>query len=185
MTETKVTCPDCGAPMRLRQTQRFTTKDGQPRKFYGCSRFPQCQATHGAHPDGRPLGVPGNAETKAARHRAHAVFDAIWESGRLKRKAAYLWLSAKLGRDAHMGEMNIEQCEEVVKICEEFDVNDSDAVKAAETIRAETKEYWAKQKAKRDKYENEHPEAKTKRNNAKAKRQRRNRTKRKAEAAES
>jgi len=32
-----VTCPDCGAPMRLR--------DGKKGKFYGCSTYPKCKGT--------------------------------------------------------------------------------------------------------------------------------------------
>lgn len=60
MTEISiVSCGECQAPMLLRES-RFG-------KFYGCTRFPECRGTHGAHPDGRPLGVPANAETKEAR----------------------------------------------------------------------------------------------------------------------
>ena len=35
--------------------------------FYGCSRYPVCQNTHGAHPDGTPLGKPANKATREAR----------------------------------------------------------------------------------------------------------------------
>lgn len=45
-------CPECGALMRLRKS-RFGL-------FYGCTRYPYCKASHGAHPDGAPLGVPVN-----------------------------------------------------------------------------------------------------------------------------
>ena len=26
--------------------------------FYGCSTYPNCKASHGAHKDGKPLGTP-------------------------------------------------------------------------------------------------------------------------------
>ena len=42
-------CLECGASMMLRES-----KFGL---FYGCSTFPVCRATHGAHKDGRPLGI--------------------------------------------------------------------------------------------------------------------------------
>lgn len=64
--------------MMLRTTQKFTARDGQPRKFYGCSRYPECKTTHGAHPDGSPLGFPADQETKGARTRLHKICDEIW-----------------------------------------------------------------------------------------------------------
>lgn len=51
-------CSECSGSMTLRNSRYGF--------FYGCSRFPDCRATHGAHPDGQPLG--------------------------LKRKSAYGWL---------------------------------------------------------------------------------------------
>lgn len=166
------TCPDCGAPMMLRETERFKTKTGSPRKFYGCSRFPKCMATHGAHPDGRPLGVPGNAETKAARGRAHAAFDAIWQDGRLTRHAAYAWLAAKLGGESHMGAMGVEQCERVVMLCEAFDASDPDAIAAAEKSAELAAAQKAKWKLQRKNWTNA---KKTRYNRAKRKRQKANR----------
>jgi ssDNA-binding Zn-finger/Zn-ribbon topoisomerase 1 len=39
-------CPDCGAPMvsRVRQPKAWET-DQQPRRFWGCSRYPRCKGT--------------------------------------------------------------------------------------------------------------------------------------------
>lgn len=182
---TNLICPDCGAPMVLRQTKKYPQKNGQPGLFYGCKRFPQCTATHGAHPDGRPLGVPGNAETKAARHRAHAAFDALWQNLLLSRGAAYGWLSKKLGHEAHMGEMGIEECEQVIRLCETFDPSDPDALDAgakfslkAEADKQKRREKWKKQR------ENWSRKKKTEYNRAKRKRQKANRAARKAEASE-
>lgn len=182
---TNLICPDCGAPMILRKTMKFPQRNGQPGLFYGCQRFPKCKATHGAHPDGRPLGIPGNAETKAARHRAHAAFDDIWEKRLLSRGAAYRWLSKKLGYEAHMGEMDVEQCERVIALCEAFDPSDPAAQDAgaefsleAEDAKRKRREKWKKRRANWSK------KKKTEYNRAKRKRQKANRAARKA-AAES
>jgi ssDNA-binding Zn-finger/Zn-ribbon topoisomerase 1 len=70
-----VICPKCGSEMMLRTTTKYTYPNGDPRKFYGCSKWPACNGTHGANPDGTPLGIPGNDEVKEARHKAHVAFD--------------------------------------------------------------------------------------------------------------
>ncbi len=106
-------CADCGSAMKLRSS-RFGP-------FYGCVDYPRCRGTHGAHKaTGEPLGVPANRETKAARGRAHAAFDPLWNSGSMTRREAYKWLAERLGTDeAHMGEMDVETCERVVEACRE------------------------------------------------------------------
>ncbi len=46
------------------------------RAFWQCSRASNCSGVHGAHPDGTPMGIPGNRETNRARVEAHfARFD--------------------------------------------------------------------------------------------------------------
>lgn len=94
--------------------------------FYGCSNYPECKGTHGAHKDGAPLGIPADKLTKRARIRAHRVFDQLWAKGLLfankslgyRRRKAYEWLRAamKLGRgEAHIGQFSSQQCQELVK----------------------------------------------------------------------
>lgn len=102
-----VTCAECSSPMVQRES-----KYG---KFYGCSRFPLCKATHGAHPDGRPLGIPADKKTKAARIRAHAEFDAFWMEQGWTRGRAYGWL-VKHGPAPHIAEMTEEDCEKLIEI---------------------------------------------------------------------
>lgn len=102
--------PGCGSKLRLRPS-RFGL-------FYGCERFPACRSTHGAHPNGKPLGVPATAEVKKARIAAHDAFDRLWKGGGMKRKAAYRWLTQAMGRErqVHIGEMGIEDCRRVVEL---------------------------------------------------------------------
>lgn len=113
-------CPECGANMILRETSKFKHKDGLNRKFYGCTNYPHCTATHGAHPNGEPLGHPGDKATKQARMDAHAVFDDLWRSGTFSRSGAYKWLAKKLGvEEVHFGEMSEKECREAIEVIEE------------------------------------------------------------------
>lgn len=101
-------CPECGWSMVLR-----TSKFGL---FYGCTQFPACTAAHGAHKDGRPLGIPANKATKDARIKAHAAFDRLWKDKHMKRKEAYVWMQGAMSMtadDAHIGRFTIEQCEQL------------------------------------------------------------------------
>lgn len=110
-------CPECDESMILRDS-RFGL-------FYGCSTYPDCKGTHGAHPDGRPLGKPANAETKKARMAAHKTFDRLWTSGRMSRTKAYRWLKYSTRLPNHIGEMDKNQCEELMKkVRNEFAVPD-------------------------------------------------------------
>lgn len=113
-------CPECGAPMILRTTTKYAYPNGDPRKFYGCTRYPDCKGTRPAHPDGTPYGIPGDAETKAARKRAHQAFDPLWQSGTYTRTEAYYWLAQQLGQDSiHISECDVEMCEAIVALCEQ------------------------------------------------------------------
>lgn len=106
-----VHCGECGAPMVLRDS-RFG-------KFYGCSRYPVCKGTHGAHPDGSPLGLPADCATRRARILAHEEFDRLWKGGTMKRNAAYRWLSEQMGmprRECHIGSFDADTCLVVVQI---------------------------------------------------------------------
>lgn len=108
-------CADCGAEMKLRQSRYGP--------FYGCPRYPECDGKHGAHPNGDPLGVPAKKATREARQRAHAAFDELWRSGELSRGQAYKRLAEHMGVDeVHIGEMDEEQCDQVVAWAEEFEL---------------------------------------------------------------
>jgi ssDNA-binding Zn-finger/Zn-ribbon topoisomerase 1 len=100
-------CPECGSPMLLRK--------GKFKQFFGCSRWPICSGTHGAHPSGEPLGVPANEETKRARRNAHAALERI--EAIIGRPAAYKWLATVLHVEpaqCHIGMFDQEMCAKVV-----------------------------------------------------------------------
>jgi ssDNA-binding Zn-finger/Zn-ribbon topoisomerase 1 len=128
MDAPKLTCPDCGANLILRE--------GKYGKFYGCVRYPQCTGAHGIHQaTGEPLGIPANQETRKMRIAAHEAFDKLWKStlwkGILKkvegnrRKQVYEWLRKQMGlteNECHIGNFNIEQCKEVIRICKNINL---------------------------------------------------------------
>ncbi|HVT82267.1 MAG TPA: zinc-finger-containing protein [Phycisphaerae bacterium] len=129
-----IACPECGAKMVLRRTQKYKWANGEGRLFFGCSRYPDCRGTHGAHPDGSPLGTPADAETKAARIAAHTALDKIvqargWGRDAKDNKARhglYIWLGRKLGipedkiaTECHVGKFDSATCRRVENICAE------------------------------------------------------------------
>lgn len=104
-------CGDCGAPMELRPS-RFGW-------FYGCTTWPKCSGTHGAHDDGSPRGIPANKATRMARIEAHGAFDLLWkpqsdaQEPMMSRKEAYKWLALamQMAPDrAHIGRFTLEEC---------------------------------------------------------------------------
>jgi len=97
--------------MLLRETKKYKTKDGKPRKFYGCSRYPDCKGTHGAHPNGKPLGVPADTETKQLRMDAHKLCGKIWGEWNTldcDKEAMYSWLKENAPRP-HIAQMRKDE----------------------------------------------------------------------------
>jgi len=107
-------CGECQAPMVLLKGAKFKNM------FYGCSRYPDCKSSHGAHADGTPKGIPGNKATRLARIFAHTVFDQIWKQRLVKhRGAAYAWMRQVMGlskSQAHIAALTKEQCEQLIAL---------------------------------------------------------------------
>lgn len=105
-------CPECEGTLVLR--------DSKYGPFYGCCNFPQCKAAHGAYPDGSPLGIPADKETKRWREKCHEVFDRLWKdhSYGYSRKQAYRVLQVVTDlpkEDAHISKFDIKTCKYVIK----------------------------------------------------------------------
>ncbi len=108
-------CPECGADMALRNSRYGL--------FYGCTTYPKCKSAHGAHPNGKPLGVPADKETKRARMRAHNSFDRLWkdEGAMMSRAGAYRFLQREMGltpKQCHIGNMSKQVCDIVCECVE-------------------------------------------------------------------
>ncbi len=127
-------CPECHGHLVLRT--------GKLGNFYGCVNFPRCRATHGAHANGEPYGIPAGPETKRARMATHAAFDPLWRTAlrlyedvgagargkkqqlrilRTARRRAYEWLGDRLGltRDeCHIGRFDAATCARAIDACQ-------------------------------------------------------------------
>ncbi len=118
VTALSLKCPDCGVRMRLGESRKYTyTLSGSPKLYYYC---PACHATHGAHPDGTPVGKPANKETRQARRDAHIAFEVWRDHYGMTRNEAYLTIAVRLGipeQKAHMGNMDLETCQMVIDLC--------------------------------------------------------------------
>lgn len=109
--QNKIICPTCGSEMVLKSTSKFTHKDGTYKKFYGCKRFPACRETHGAHPNGQPLGIPVQAEARKLRTKVHRLLSIVisgqQEYNKLTKQQkirTVIWLE-KRGYVGHIGQM--------------------------------------------------------------------------------
>lgn len=114
-------CPYCGSEARLTDSNEvYGTSYG---KMWLCSGYPDCDAYVGVHKGTRkPLGTMANALLRMWRKRAHAAFDPLWKTGKLKRGYAYEKLASALNispMDAHIGHFDVEQCKLVVNLFKE------------------------------------------------------------------
>ena len=89
-------------------------------QYYRCVRWKDgCRGSHGAHPDGMPLGIPADTETKSWRMRAHQAFDQFWKHKKWTRPEGYQWMQRVMNLsedDAHIGKFTSEQCEQLILI---------------------------------------------------------------------
>lgn len=119
-----VPCDYCGQPAQLVTGAVIYPhrKDLHSLKFWQCE---PCAAYVGCHKqsDAVPLGRLANVELRAAKKKAHSYLDPIWQEGHMSRKDVYIWLASKLKirqASSHIGMFSVEQCHEVVKLCNEF-----------------------------------------------------------------
>lgn len=107
--------------MVLKQTYKYKTKDGKPKKFYSCSMWATtgCNSIQASHPDGRPMGFQADEETKQLRMQLHALMEAVfgkWED-RESKIGMYSWLKANAPKD-HVSEMDAAECKITIRLLE-------------------------------------------------------------------
>lgn len=96
----KLDCPECDGKLLLRGSKYGL--------FWGCNNFPDCKVIHGAHPNGKPLGVPARQEVRNLRHKAHKELEKYfgkWKkiSSEQKEKM-YNWIKKHCEKN-HIAEM--------------------------------------------------------------------------------
>lgn len=85
-------------------------------KSYMCYYCRDCDAYVGCHQNSRtPLGTMANKELRKKRMEVHAVLDPIWKSGKRSRKKVYRMLRDAFGEEVHVGEADLERCDEIIK----------------------------------------------------------------------
>lgn len=116
-----VICDYCGNPARLVAGNEMYPHrpDLYQIRAYKCT---PCDASVGCHPGTtKPLGRLADADLRREKMAAHAAFDPLWKSGKMKRGMAYGWLAKKLNIEkehCHIGMFDAEMCRRVVEICE-------------------------------------------------------------------
>lgn len=103
-------CPDCGGAMYLSEP----TRKGY-RSRWLCERYPYCKGAHAADRHGKPMGIPGDAATRAARIDAHAALERI--ELMIGKAGAYKWLAIVLHLPAiecHISRFDEEMCKKTI-----------------------------------------------------------------------
>lgn len=109
-------CIECGAAANLTDGKVIYPHrpDLYAKRFWRCDCGAYC-GCHGMTTE--PLGNPCGPATRKARSAAHAAFDPLWKSRRLKRSEAYKWLAKAMKMhpaQCHIGMMTADQARQVV-----------------------------------------------------------------------
>ncbi|SEU36388.1 Protein of unknown function [Burkholderia cepacia] len=115
-------CPYDGGPVEIvNNSAIYGRKYGEWPWAFLCR---SCRAYVGLHPFTKiPLGTLADGPTRDARKRAKAAFNPIWESGRMTRTDAYIWLARRLGianhEECHIGWFDVATCDRVVAVIQQ------------------------------------------------------------------
>jgi len=109
-------CPYCNGDAEWVENKGVYGKNyGKSVMIWLCRK---CDAYVGCHNNTKePLGTMADRETREWRKKAHATFDPIWKSGKVKRDRAYGFLKRRFGADFHIGECNVDQCKDIINLC--------------------------------------------------------------------
>ena len=122
-----VVCPYCNHTSELVEDSEVYRRS-YGKMVYLCR---PCNAWVGCHRGGCvPLGRLANAELRALKIQAHALFDVFWRAAIEKRGwkkgrargAAYGWLARETGipgEECHIGMMDEERCRMVIAVLQE------------------------------------------------------------------
>lgn len=121
-------CSACGNSSRLTPVWMIYPNAGGSSNLWVCNSFPDCTALVGCHRKDKwrdyPLGSLATEPLRELRKKAHFYLDYLWKKGTITRKEAYDWLQKEMKlspEDAHIGEFNEEQCNQLINICMGFD----------------------------------------------------------------
>jgi len=97
---------------------------------YRCAKgWNVCKGSHGAHPNGSPMGIPAKYKIRKLRTEAHETFDRLWKKDSrgnsiMSRSEAYAWMRKALELDkaeGHISRFDANQCRKLMqKFQEDF-----------------------------------------------------------------
>ncbi len=122
----KIYCTGCQTDIEARLTdgrERYPHRpDLEELPFWKCDT---CGGYVGCHhktaTPTKPLGVIATPEILDARKKIHALLDPLWESGKIKRGQAYAYISKRIGKTYHNGDIrSLEEAREIYKLVGEL-----------------------------------------------------------------
>ena len=122
----EIYCAGCGTDIEARLTngkERYPHRlDLYELPFWKCDT---CGGYVGCHhktdKPTRPLGVIATPEILNARKKIHALLDPLWKSGKIKRGQAYAYVSKRIGKTYHNGDIrSLEEAREIYRIVGEL-----------------------------------------------------------------
>ncbi len=96
----------------------FVQRTAQFGQFWGCPQYPACDLTASKSKFDKRWRM-GDQRLRDAKHAAHAAFDLLWGTGRMRRGDAYRWLQTGMGLEAdkcHILHFTEAGCAEVVRL---------------------------------------------------------------------
>lgn len=84
-----------------------------------CGNFVGCH--HKTDDPTKPLGCIVTKEIKTERYKLHKIIDPLWKIGNHSRTYVYKWLSKKMGKRYHTGNVkNMKDVNKVIDLINEF-----------------------------------------------------------------
>ena len=126
MSSRTIYCTGCGKDVEARLT---TGRERYPHRpdlyelpFWKCDT---CLGYVGCHyktsNPTAPLGYIATPAILDARKKIHAILDPLWKSGTMKRGQAYTYVSKRLGKTYHNGEIKtLDEAREIYRIVAEL-----------------------------------------------------------------
>lgn len=112
-------CTGCGKDVEARLTSGEERYPHRPDLYTlpfwrcdTCGNYVGCHYKTGTPT--KPLGCIATPEILTARKKIHALLDPLWKSGRIKRGQAYAYVTKRIGKEYHNGEIRtLEEAREI------------------------------------------------------------------------
>ena len=111
----------CGSRAFLRPASVVHGENAYDKYLYVCARYPACDSYVSVHKKNlEPKGTLADGNLRHKRIQAHKAFNALWESGMMRKWQAYKWMQAKFGLNdaqAHIAKFSEYMCDQLIELC--------------------------------------------------------------------